>query len=58
MATYLLDFEIDPVEEAKEQPTTQVELVCELQASRGRAWFDEASLELRRLPVQSMDALR
>jgi spore coat protein H len=49
--TSSFDFEIDPVIEGPgEQPTTQVELVCELQASAGMAWFDEASLELRRLP--------
>ena len=28
----------------------QTELVCELRASKGRAWFDEKSLKLRSLP--------
>jgi hypothetical protein len=29
---------------------SQIELVCELRASRGEAWFDTASLKLVRLP--------
>jgi len=27
-----------------------VELVCELRAAQGSAWFDEGSLEILRLP--------
>jgi spore coat protein H len=33
-----------------EQPRTEVELLCELRASTGRAWFDRGSLEVRRVP--------
>ena len=52
--TYEFRFEIEP-EEGWEgpQPLSQVELVCELQASAGTAWFDEASLALLRKSFDS-----
>jgi spore coat protein H len=52
--TYEFRFEIEP-EEGFEgpQPNSQVELVCELQASAGTAWFDEASLVLVRKPFDA-----
>jgi spore coat protein H len=47
------DFDLEPEEAWEgEQPNTQVDLLCELQASAGVAWFDEDSLELRRTPPQ------
>jgi hypothetical protein len=53
--TYEFTFEIEPEEDLPgEQPATQVELVCELQASRGDAWFDEDSLELVRTPQRRL----
>ena len=42
------DFEIKGTEGEGESAVVQVELVCELRASRGTVWFDEASLEVIR----------
>ena len=48
------EFEIEAEEDLQgPQPVNKVTLVCELQASRGAAWFDEGSLQLRRMPDAS-----
>ncbi len=51
---YEYEFVIDGDEELEgEQATSNVVLVCELQAVRGTAWFDERSLELIRTPLSA-----
>jgi hypothetical protein len=56
--TYEFVFEIEPEEGLKgEQPTSSVEIVCELQGSRGTAWFDEGSLEIRRVQAPAAAGL-
>ena len=48
MDSFIFDFEIKGTEGEGESAVVQVELVCELRASRGTVWFDEASLEVIR----------
>ena len=43
------EFHVEPTEGQGDSAVGHAELICELRASRGTAWFDEASLEIIRI---------